>query len=277
MRTGDLLSLYGRGGDSVVAHISPKEAVLLKTLGGSGTVNPQTGLLEFFDLSGGEGGSIIGETWGGGNPSGYGMGSGFGDWPGYGRDEEELAREMDSGHSGSEGAAAAGQDAGKKAAEALENGNQPSAINRIISKAADIGEGIIGGKIGTAGAAILATLLGVSNPLVAAGMLLGGAWAGKKGVDAAADWASEFDPSSPEAEKAFAKGPDMQAEGVPESDMSTSLDATFTSPVAQADRAATRMRIGSYGYGSTPRVPARNTRQRDLLNVDYLTGTYGSK
>jgi hypothetical protein len=39
---------YGRNGDSLLAHINPQEAELLKALGGSGTINPVTGLPEFF-------------------------------------------------------------------------------------------------------------------------------------------------------------------------------------------------------------------------------------
>jgi len=42
------LPKYGRYGDSIVAHINPQEAGILKALGGSGTINPQTGLPEFF-------------------------------------------------------------------------------------------------------------------------------------------------------------------------------------------------------------------------------------
>jgi len=37
----------GRNSDTILAHISPHEAVFLKRLGGSGTINPQTGLPEF--------------------------------------------------------------------------------------------------------------------------------------------------------------------------------------------------------------------------------------
>jgi hypothetical protein len=43
------LAMYGQGKDSLVAHISPKEAMMLKSMGGSGTVNPYTGLLQFDD------------------------------------------------------------------------------------------------------------------------------------------------------------------------------------------------------------------------------------
>ncbi len=42
------LPKYGRYGDDVVAHISSDEAKMLKSMGGSGTINPQTGLPEFF-------------------------------------------------------------------------------------------------------------------------------------------------------------------------------------------------------------------------------------
>ena len=38
----------GRGGDTMLAHINPQEAALLKRLGGSGTINPHTGLPEFL-------------------------------------------------------------------------------------------------------------------------------------------------------------------------------------------------------------------------------------
>jgi len=37
----------GRRGDTILAHISPKEAKKLKEMGGSGTINPETGLPEF--------------------------------------------------------------------------------------------------------------------------------------------------------------------------------------------------------------------------------------
>jgi hypothetical protein len=42
------LSSQGRNGDSMLAHITPEEAALLKRRGGSGTINPVTGLPEFF-------------------------------------------------------------------------------------------------------------------------------------------------------------------------------------------------------------------------------------
>ena len=37
----------GRGGDTILAHINPMEAAMLKRMGGRGTINPETGLPEF--------------------------------------------------------------------------------------------------------------------------------------------------------------------------------------------------------------------------------------
>jgi hypothetical protein len=42
------LASKGRYGDTMLAHINPQEAGLLKAMGGAGTVNPQTGLREFY-------------------------------------------------------------------------------------------------------------------------------------------------------------------------------------------------------------------------------------
>ena len=44
-----LLQKKGRGKDTILAHITPKEAALLKARGGRGSKNPDTGLLEFDD------------------------------------------------------------------------------------------------------------------------------------------------------------------------------------------------------------------------------------
>jgi hypothetical protein len=48
----ELIRSQGRGRDTVLAHITPKEAALLKRRGGSGTINPDTGLPEFEDYGG---------------------------------------------------------------------------------------------------------------------------------------------------------------------------------------------------------------------------------
>jgi hypothetical protein len=43
----EMLRRQGRGGDTILAHINPEEAKLLKSIGGSGTINPSTGIMEF--------------------------------------------------------------------------------------------------------------------------------------------------------------------------------------------------------------------------------------
>jgi hypothetical protein len=45
----EMIRSKGRGKDTILAHITPKEAALLKRRGGSGTTNPDTGLPEFQD------------------------------------------------------------------------------------------------------------------------------------------------------------------------------------------------------------------------------------
>tara|TARA_R110002126_G_scaffold290097_1_gene446374 strand:+ start:33 stop:842 length:810 start_codon:yes stop_codon:yes gene_type:complete len=70
------LAEQGRNGDTILAHINPREANLLKNLGGSGSVNPNTGLREFYggggmDGTGGDYGDAPGGS-GGNNAGGYG-------------------------------------------------------------------------------------------------------------------------------------------------------------------------------------------------------------
>jgi len=44
------LAGMGRHGDTMLAHINPHEAEMLQRMGGSGTINPQTGYPEYFSL-----------------------------------------------------------------------------------------------------------------------------------------------------------------------------------------------------------------------------------
>jgi len=70
----ELIRSQGRGRDTVLAHITPKEAALLKRRGGSGTINPDTGLPEFEDYGGDYGGGDYGGSYGGdveAQPGGY--------------------------------------------------------------------------------------------------------------------------------------------------------------------------------------------------------------
>lgn len=49
MAQGGLASL-GRFGDTQLAHISPEEAAVLRSMGGRGSINPRTGLPEYFSF-----------------------------------------------------------------------------------------------------------------------------------------------------------------------------------------------------------------------------------
>jgi hypothetical protein len=44
------LAGMGRHGDTMMAHINPREAEMLQQMGGSGTINPRTGYPEYFNL-----------------------------------------------------------------------------------------------------------------------------------------------------------------------------------------------------------------------------------
>jgi hypothetical protein len=78
-----LAARKGRGGDTMLAHINPAEASLLKAHGGSGTINPDTGLPEFMVALGGGGGGFMSDysDFGGGWGD-FGGGGGFSDFGG---------------------------------------------------------------------------------------------------------------------------------------------------------------------------------------------------
>jgi hypothetical protein len=44
----EMIRNQGRNGDTMLAHINPEEAQMLRQMGGSGTINPNTGLPEYF-------------------------------------------------------------------------------------------------------------------------------------------------------------------------------------------------------------------------------------
>src|ERR1043165_2119081 len=66
----EMIRQQGQGEDSILAHINPLEALMLKGMGGSGKINPVTGLPQFGffknpwkairSILGGAGGAIIG-------------------------------------------------------------------------------------------------------------------------------------------------------------------------------------------------------------------------
>ena len=47
----EMIRRMGRGNDTVLAHITPEEAEMLRKKGGSGTINPDTGLPEFQPMA----------------------------------------------------------------------------------------------------------------------------------------------------------------------------------------------------------------------------------
>ncbi len=84
------LAARGVHGDSMIAHINPQEAGLLKQAGGAGTINPKTGLLQ-FDPTGGSNAGGAGHAGDSGNNGGKGgggsgsIGGGLGGYNGQGR------------------------------------------------------------------------------------------------------------------------------------------------------------------------------------------------
>jgi hypothetical protein len=46
----DTLSEQGRNGDSMMVHASPFTMKLLQDIGGAGSFNPKTGMLEFYNV-----------------------------------------------------------------------------------------------------------------------------------------------------------------------------------------------------------------------------------
>jgi len=47
---GDQIADEGRNGDTMVIHASPFTMKLLQDIGGAGSFNPKTGMLEFFNM-----------------------------------------------------------------------------------------------------------------------------------------------------------------------------------------------------------------------------------
>lgn len=44
----DAIAQLGRNGDTELAHVTPREKMLLEAMGGAGTINPRTGLREYY-------------------------------------------------------------------------------------------------------------------------------------------------------------------------------------------------------------------------------------
>jgi len=104
------LAAKGHNGDTMLAHINPSEAQMLKQAGGSGRINPDTGLMSFEPGYGGLGAGATGNY---GNSGGYqdqGRGSGVVDR----YDSKGAGNTGGSGNSG-------GGDGGKAARDAADD------------------------------------------------------------------------------------------------------------------------------------------------------------
>lgn len=73
------LAAKGRNGDTMLAHINPAEAQMLKQAGGSGRINPDTGLMSFEPGYGGLGAGATGNYGSSGGYKDQGRGSGVTD------------------------------------------------------------------------------------------------------------------------------------------------------------------------------------------------------
>ena len=125
----EMLRSKGRGKDTVLAHITPQEAALLKKRGGRGSRNPDTGLLEFAGGDGdstetGDSGMEIAYEQGTSNSSGGGgqdYGSLLNAASGGGQDAgSQLNAASNGGGSNANASSGGGQNAGQQL-------NQPSA------------------------------------------------------------------------------------------------------------------------------------------------------
>lgn len=215
---GKILASFGRNGDTILAHINPTEAMLLKALGGSGTVNPQTGLLEFFDESGGFGsaGSSIGGVggFGGGdvgsitggsdNAGGFGGGSVGGSGVGTGTDALGAAsmQAMSDGgaapNTGITGSAANGIGLGTSVGAASTGassgwGNQQSLglLGSILGLTQPISSSVFGPAFGLVKGAVSSAMSGkpatadqVMGPLAMTNPVTGLGYLGVQGLEA---------------------------------------------------------------------------------------------
>lgn len=109
------LQKKGNRGDTILAHINPREARLLKRYGGSGTINPKDGLLQFSEGGGG----------GDGGDGGNGGGSGDSGDSGNAGHGQEAA---DNASVGSSNSADTGLGAGTASGAVAGTGLSPEAL-----------------------------------------------------------------------------------------------------------------------------------------------------
>ena len=110
------LARLGINEDKLIAQINPREAAILKRLGGSGKINPATGLMSFDEGgeggsgndSGNEGGSAASGEGGSSDEGGGGWGGWGGGWGGYGDTGDEAGYTGEAGAAMSEAASGYG-------------------------------------------------------------------------------------------------------------------------------------------------------------------------
>lgn len=136
------LAAHGRNGDTMLAHINPREAKKLKKDGGAGTINPHTGLPEFYDMGPGgsnEGGGAAGGFGGGGvNDIGGGVGNAAdtaglgGVGPGLGFSPDQMNMAAASSPTGVAGSTSAGLNAATGGMAGLGSGIGPGVTSGML-------------------------------------------------------------------------------------------------------------------------------------------------
>ena len=170
-----LLGSKGRHGDTLVAHISPLEAAILRLLGGSGTINPKTGLPEFWGLGGGASSGGHGDT--GDGTGGAASGSKSGGNGGRGNENSAAgsrnASQRDSSYGGGYSDRATSNGRG--------NENSATGLTRGTTEARDTSYGGFGSLSGGQGSDALAGDWG-QDFMDALSILGDTAWGAIKGI-----------------------------------------------------------------------------------------------
>lgn len=153
LRAGIERALAARGnrGDTMIAHLNPVEAAMLQRAGGSGSVNPRTGLRQ-FDPPGGSNAGGAGHAGDSGNNGGNGggnAGDGNGGYSGQGRGFSGPAGGTMGGPYGGHlgGNTASGAQMGSAGAYATTGGLNVNP-GRVLGGALGMGLGPLGGLLG---------------------------------------------------------------------------------------------------------------------------------
>ena len=215
----------GRFGDNMLAHISPQQAAILRSRGGSGTINPYTGLREYFNLWKAIA-PVVGAIAGSFLPFGSMIGPAIGSFAasklaGNSTQESLMAAAL-AGASGLAIGNSAAASAGGYGGSAFSGGEGPSLGSSILSgyeKAGGIGSLFTGAPTTTAPVATAPTAQVATQPNAAA-------MAGRYGG-----------PSIPQADLSAAGASPVLANSLPAEVTSGSFDATKLLNTPAADLA----------------------------------------